>query len=237
MKLICPDCQSPIDAGDVNVSTDLAKCVSCNQVFKASELAADVDLREGLTPPAGSGVVFSSEQADCGSFSIPKSGLTGSDAFALLFATFWICFIAFWTWGAAHGSILFAAFSIPFWVVGIGMWRGILIGITETQELRLDTDMLTILKKSVVSTKQLQIPYNEIESIDVQSFMPRDPFTMTRHMRHFTRMSGMWGGIPLATIVHGTKKTHIAENVSEAETKWLVKMLKAVLFKQAGKRV
>jgi hypothetical protein len=219
------------------VATDLAKCASCNEVFRASELAADVDLREGLAPPAGSGIAFNSDQTGSGSFSIPKSGLTGSDAFALLFATFWICFIAFWTWGAAQGSILFAAFSIPFWIVGLGMWRGILIGITETQELRLGVDMLTVLKKSVVSTRQLEIPYCEIESIDVQSFMPRDPFTMTRHMRHFTRMSGMWGGIPLATIVHGTKKTHIAENVSEAEIKWLVKTLKAVLFKKAGKRV
>ncbi len=237
MKLICPSCQSHIDASDVNVATDLAKCASCNEVFKASEVAADVDLKEGLTPPAGSGIAFSSNQTDSGSFHIPKFGLTGSDAFALLFAAFWIFFISLWTWAASQGSIIFAAFSIPFWVVGLGMWRGILIGITESQELRFGADTLSVLKRSVVSTKRIEIPYKEIESIDVQFFMPRDPFTMTRYMRHFTQMSGMWGGIPLTTIVHGTKKTHIAENVSDAETKWLVKMLKAVLFKRTGKRV
>ncbi|NQU42539.1 hypothetical protein HQ520_04590 [bacterium] len=121
--------------------------------------------------------------------------------------------------------------------VGLGMWRGILIGITETQELLLGPDTLSVIKKSVVSSKQLEIPYAEIESVDVQSFMPRDPFTMARYMRHFTRMSGMWGGISLATIAHGTKKTHVGENVSEAEAKWLVKMLKAVVFKRAGQRV
>jgi predicted Zn finger-like uncharacterized protein len=112
MKLLCPNCQSPIDASDVNVGTDLAKCSSCNEVFKASELAADVDLREGLTPPAGSGIAFRSDQADFGSFSIPRSGLTGSDAFALLFATIWICFIAFWTWDASQGSLIFAKINV-----------------------------------------------------------------------------------------------------------------------------
>ena len=236
MKLICPNCQSQIDSNNVNIATDLAKCTNCSEMFKASELAADVDLRDGVTPPAGSHITFKSDRADTGFFSIPKQGMTGSDAFTMLFATFWICFITFWTWGAAQGSMLFAAFSIPFWIIGLGMWRGILIGITETQEVRLGPDTLTIIKKSVVSSKQLDIPYNEIESIDVQSFMPRDPFTMTRYMRYFTRMSGMWGGIPLATIAHGAKKTHVGENVSEAETKWLVKMLKAVVFKRTGKR-
>jgi hypothetical protein len=39
------------------------------------------------------------------------------------FGVFWLSFVAFWTAGASKGSFLFAAFSIPFWIVGLAMLR------------------------------------------------------------------------------------------------------------------
>ncbi len=48
---------------------------------------------------------------------------------AFIFSLPWLGFIAFWTWGAAQGSAIFACFSIPFWCVGIGLfcspWWGV----------------------------------------------------------------------------------------------------------------
>jgi hypothetical protein len=41
----------------------------------------------------------------------------------------------------------------------------------------------------------------------------------------------------MPTIEHGTQKTTLADHVSEAEMEWLVKVLKAAVYKKAGKRV
>ena len=114
MQLLCPQCNSVIPASSVNVSTDLAKCENCGEVFKASTLVADIDLESSLDPPAGSKVTFESIDGTAGTFRIPRSGIHARDIFPMLFATFWICFVAFWTWGAAHGGGLFALFSLPF---------------------------------------------------------------------------------------------------------------------------
>ncbi len=209
MQFICPSCQSIIDAENVNVATDLATCTTCNEMFKVSELMAGIDLLEDpIPPPAGSKIVFDMERGECGSFFIPKRGFKGSDLFSLLFATFWICFIAFWTWGVSQSSLLFAAFSIPFWVVGITMWKGILINISGVQYITTTPHNILITKNGIIFPKQQTITYSEIESIDVGFSRPR--------------------------IVHGTKKTYFAENVSEAEMKWLIKTLKAAIFKKKG---
>ena len=52
---------------------------------------------------------------------IPRLFSAGSLA-TFLFSLPWLGFIAFWTWGAAQGSAIFACFSIPFWCVGIGLF-------------------------------------------------------------------------------------------------------------------
>ena len=237
MRLVCPKCQGLITAENVNVSTDLATCPACNEIFKASELMADVDLSENLEPPVGSGIEFRADTAESGTFLIPKRKFSGKDFFPMVFATVWVCFITFWTFMAAQGSWWFAAFSTPFWVAGIIMWRGIIIGLTERQEISVGPDELAILKKSAVSSRREAVPYSDIDTIEVDRLIPRDPFTMVRHMQRFTDPSGMMGGLPMPTIVHGAKKAHFAENVSEAEMKWLVRMLKAIVYKKAGKTV
>lgn len=42
---------------------------------------------------------------------------------------------------------------------------------------------------------------------------------------------------PVPTILHGVKKSTFAENVSEAEKKWLVNVLKAFLAQKKGPAV
>ena len=41
--------------------------------------------------------------------------------FLVGFAAFWNTFLVVWTAGAASASVLFALFSVPFWIVGLGM--------------------------------------------------------------------------------------------------------------------
>ena len=51
---------------------------------------------------------------------IPPTGLRGDGASILLFAIFWDSFLILWTSMALRSGI-FALFSIPFWIIGIGM--------------------------------------------------------------------------------------------------------------------
>ncbi|HNW94043.1 MAG TPA: hypothetical protein PKM88_14135 [bacterium] len=113
MKLLCPACREPITADNVNVATDLAKCTHCNELHRASALIAAVE-PAGAAPPAGSTMRFVPEGASGGIITVPRQGFSRQDVFQTLFATFWMVFIAFWTWGAAKGGGWFAAFSIIF---------------------------------------------------------------------------------------------------------------------------
>ncbi|NIQ99380.1 MAG: hypothetical protein GTN78_04160, partial [Gemmatimonadales bacterium] len=108
MQLICPNCGARIAAEEVNVQADLARCSACNEVFKASRLVGDADLSQSLEPPAGSKIEFEADQAGNASFHIPRRRLRGSDVFPMIFAAFWVGFMAFWTWVAASAGGFFA---------------------------------------------------------------------------------------------------------------------------------
>ncbi len=41
---------------------------------------------------------------------------------SFIFSLPWLAFISFWTFMAAQSSLVFAAFSIPFWCIGIGLF-------------------------------------------------------------------------------------------------------------------
>jgi hypothetical protein len=70
-----------------------------------------------VSPPHGSRIVVE-EEADELTLTISGSGFRGSALVAFGVASFFLIFIAFWTAGAAQGSLGFALFSIPFWLAG-----------------------------------------------------------------------------------------------------------------------
>jgi hypothetical protein len=235
MRLTCPGCRTPIDPENVNVSTDVAMCGACGEVYEASALVADVDLGQVLEPPAGSGIVFEADASGDGAFHIPRTGLRWGDVFPIGMATFVLAFMVFWTWGASRGSWWFAMFSIPFWIMDLLMWRGILIGVTERQTLSVDRESLTVEKRSVVSSGRIVVPIEDIRSVELDRARATNSFTMARYMR---RASGLaWDrGIDLPTITHGTSKTRFAEHVSEAEMEWLVTVVRAIVHRLSGTR-
>ena len=54
---------------------------------------------------------------------------SASNLGAFIFSLPWLAFISFWTFMAAQASLAFAAFSLPFWCIGIGLlsspWWGL----------------------------------------------------------------------------------------------------------------
>ena len=63
------------------------------------------------------------------SVEIPPAKLGSEQAYTGAFALAWNAFVAFWTVGAlAGGGILFAAFSLPFWIAGVSLGKSALAG-------------------------------------------------------------------------------------------------------------
>ena len=81
------------------------------------------------------------------SVDIPPMGLKGETLGIGCFALFWNGFILFWTTGAiaAGGSIMFPLFSIPFWIVGIGMAGATVFGISGQTRLEIDPQQFELL--------------------------------------------------------------------------------------------
>ncbi len=52
---------------------------------------------------------------------VPPLGLRLSQIPMIGFMLFWLSFVAIWTAAAWHSTLFFAAFSIPFWLVGFGL--------------------------------------------------------------------------------------------------------------------
>ena len=52
---------------------------------------------------------------------IPRLFSAGSLG-SFIFSLPWLAFISFWTFMAAQASLAFAAFSLPFWCIGIGLF-------------------------------------------------------------------------------------------------------------------
>ena len=74
------------------------------------------------------------------SLTIPPVRLSGPVLAPLVFSGVWLSFIAFWTWGASHGSVVFALFSVPFWLVGLSMLGKFGLPLIRTTTLTLNRD-------------------------------------------------------------------------------------------------
>jgi predicted Zn finger-like uncharacterized protein len=141
MKVTCPNCRQVIPADDIALDKGWAKCARCNEVYQLAQLvpeyAAAAAPAAAVAPPERpfDAWVVAERDGDRLIVHVPPMGMR-TGAWAMLgFATFWTGFIAFWTAGAlgvffggkpAAFNLLFACFSIPFWLAGFGMFGSVL---------------------------------------------------------------------------------------------------------------
>ncbi len=69
---------------------------------------------------------------------VPPAGFTPEVLIFGGFAVFWTTFVLFWTVSAASASLLFALFSVPFWIVGIGMLSIVVFAIAGQSQLTIN---------------------------------------------------------------------------------------------------
>lgn len=162
MKPACPSCHQEVPVEDVNLETGLGRCRFCNEIFEIPELVTHIRAVQAGSPP-GSGGPPPMRPADSRIKLIkrdnrllvylPPWGFFSPVLVLLLFSLFWLGFVAFWTAGAlgvltdpAGGprweNIMFSLFSIPFWLVGLGMLVGALSGMFSRRVIYLDESRL-----------------------------------------------------------------------------------------------
>ena len=224
-ELICPNCNKAIESDNINITTDLAKCGHCGTITKASSLVSAQDDKSLSTPPKGSSIQVTKEMGDTIKLFFPKKGVTASDIPQLLFSIFWLVFICFWTWGASQGSIFFALFSIPFWLVGFGMLSGLINSINETQTLTVSKSQLTLEKTRPINGKRFEFNLSDIQEIKM-THMKAGPFSVFSNPRYMWRLQWSFGaGLVMPAIISGSGTEYFFEATNDAEQDWVTKYL------------
>lgn len=89
---------------------------------------------------------------------IPPVGLRGETFFLLIFCIFWNGFVLVWTGGAiASGApFIFPLFSIPFWIVGLGLGATLLFSIAGRTKLEIHPQKFRLQWQLFKLRKQIQ---------------------------------------------------------------------------------
>ncbi|MFV0483907.1 MAG: hypothetical protein ACK5MG_07430 [Bacteroidales bacterium] len=230
MELICPNCKATILPDNVNISSDLAKCDKCNSIHKASELTDSKSIDKISNPPNGTKIAVKKGLDDSIELFYPKKGFSASMIPQLFFSIFWLGFISFWTWGASQGSVIFAMFSIPFWLVGFGMIGGLINSILETQTLKISRISLTLKKDRPIRPKNFEIKVKDIQSIRMKN-LQMNPFTMFGNFKLMFKMQKSFGmgGVEMPAIISGVKTEYFFEDANDAEQEWVTTTLDSII--------
>jgi len=224
MNLNCPSCNAEIKPENINVSTNLAKCDKCNSIHKASDLSKSLEKKD-INPPNGSKIEIKKGLNGTIELIYPKKGFSISLIPQLLFAIFWLGFISFWTWGASQGSVFFALFSIPFWLVGLSMITGIINSANEIQIITLDKYRLTVKRLRPIRPKIFETELKDIQSIKMKG-MKMNPFAMFGNFRHMMKMQRSFGvAIEVPAIITGRKTEYFFDDANDAEQEWVTRIL------------
>jgi hypothetical protein len=187
VKIFCPSCDAAIQAAEMNLATGWAKCLMCNELFRIGDVVPGflASQDSGPTPVVARERPFNAraeltEELDGTVIHVPPTGMRAGNWALLGFASFWTVFVAFWTIGATvavfapNGNpgwgILFPMFSIPFWLVGLGLLYGVFYSATARQLVWIGPqEMMT------KTTAFLFHRERHIDRADVQHAQPHAP--------------------------------------------------------------
>lgn len=239
MKLICPKCKAEIIYENINIETDLAKCDECKSFHKASKLiAGDVKKPENSDNLLrGSKIDINTSVDNSIELFFPKKDFSGSAMFILGFAIFWLFFISVWTLFAIRGSIIFAMFSIPFWLIGFFMLKSSINSIFETQTLKLTRNIFTIMKHRPFGTKRIEIPVNEIREIQMKTYTNNNIFKAFNNVSAMPKRPHYFGTeIKMPAVVYGVNTKYFFEKANNIEKEQVIRLLNNSLQKLKNKK-
>jgi len=221
MTFNCSKCQSEIKSENINITTDIAKCQNCGNISKASNLTK-VDRPFSKTPPLGSKIEVIKGYGDEIEFILPKKGFTARSIPTLFFGLIWLSFLTFWTIMASKASIIFDAFSIPFWLAGFSLIYGVLKSVTTSQSLKIDRINLSLIKKSIFGNKIFKYSLNEILAINMSKPLSKNPLMAFSNIGNQKRPGEVMNYPNLVTT---EKSILFFESATLIEQQWLVNYL------------
>jgi hypothetical protein len=132
------------------------------------------------------------------------------------FMTFWFAFISFWTVNAARASALFAAFSTPFWIAGLGMLRRFLLPLFQVTTLELGPDGGSLATRPLGRRRALRAGELRVRLGEETRLQQRG-------------MGAASGPEPVILLEHGTETLPLLAGFSEQERRWILAELEAFL--------
>lgn len=168
MKIICPSCRVPVAAEDVALETGLAKCRTCNNVFRFDDLP---ELARALARPR--------PRAEK-----PNSVVTWDDGYGLtlqyrwfspkyvllaLFCLFWDGFLVLWyTMAIGGGELLMTIFPILHVLAGIGITYWTLAGLVNTTTVMIDGSRLRVTHHPLPWGRPVELQLYEVKQLFCQ---------------------------------------------------------------------
>jgi len=205
MKILCPSCRVPVAAEDVALDTGLAKCRTCNNVFRfddAPELAAPaVRPRPNVGKPRR---VVIAETG--GGLTVQYRWFTPIYIFMALFCVFWDGFLVFWyAFALTSGSPVMILFPILHVLAGIGITYATLAGFVNTTTLRIDPYRLRVWHHPLPWGRAIELGIGEVKQLFCEEKITRGKngpsytYTLTALLNDGTRRK-LVGGIDSAEI-------------------------------------
>jgi serine/threonine protein kinase len=163
------------------------------------------------------------EEKDRTAILIPeRGGLAGTAAMGG-FSIFWLGFVAFWTSAAIamRAPLIFPLFSIPFWLVGLGLLRGVLFSLLGKTRVTITRDgRFFYSKKMIFMGSRVAMPVEELGRCRIE------------------QAPSMKGGMRRTTLLMeaGVKTLRFGETLSKREKLWLEKVINESLEKTRENR-
>jgi len=173
MKILCPSCRVPVAAEDIALDTGLAKCRTCNNVFRfdnAPELAAPAARPR---PVAGRPRSVVTSDAN-GALTIKYRWFSAKYIFLVFFCLFWDGFLAAWYAVAlTTGNVMGLVFPILHVVIGIAVTYATIAGLVNTTTLRIDGYRLRVIHHPLPWGRAVDLGIGDVQQLFCDERMTR----------------------------------------------------------------
>jgi hypothetical protein len=192
MKIVCPNCHVPLAAEDVNLSTGLARCRTCNNVFRfdnSPELSAAARPRPRMDQPRGLVVADAA-----GRLTIEFRWFTMKYVFLAVFCVFWDGFLLFWYMTAiASGNAIMLVFPILHVLVGAILTYVTAAGFLNRTTLTIDGNRLRVRVRPLPLVRSVDLVQEEVKQLFCEQRISRGrygvyyTYDLTAQLRDGTR--------------------------------------------------
>jgi len=151
MTLFCPKCGRPIPVEDVNLSTALARCRACNNLFNVGTIPPTTPQPAAIPDPRTQPILPVSRRFHinefAGNLTIHWRWFNITYLFLAFFCVAWDSFLVFWysmALTSRHVPWIMVVFPVAHVAVGVGLTYATLCGFLNATTLTVSHDALTI---------------------------------------------------------------------------------------------